>query len=77
MSAKQTLIVAIRLSKTQYLSYYQGKINQISALAEDGRRVQFPANILRKFVEHDGVRGRFKLSYSSAGKLISIERLTY
>ncbi len=59
----------------RYLSYYEGVAKNVIATAHDGTTVQFPAESLRRFLTHDGVRGEFRLCYDDANRLISIERL--
>jgi hypothetical protein len=54
--------------------YYQGA-RRVVATAEDGRRVQFPASALQRFVTRAGVSGRFELHIDERGKLLEIRRL--
>ncbi len=70
-----TLIVPIKISADQYLSYYEGNVKNISARATDGRQVLFPANILKPFITTLGISGVFKLNYDSNGKLTNIIKL--
>ena len=37
--------------------------------AENGQRLQFSAELLRRFVTQDGVQGWFEIEYDDAGKL--------
>ena len=69
------LIVPIKISSNQYLSYYQGKIKNISARSIDGRQVIFPANVLKPYVTSQGVSGVFKLNYDNKGKLESVDMI--
>ncbi|NOX52737.1 MAG: DUF2835 domain-containing protein, partial [Gammaproteobacteria bacterium] len=41
-----------------------------------GVGVQFPINALRRFVEHDGVRGRFRLVTDQEHRLRRVERVS-
>ena len=43
--------------------------------ARDGRRVQFPANILKPFLLHSGIRGTFCIEFDAAGKFSGIRRV--
>lgn len=70
------VIVDLSISADEYLKYYQQPMVKVIARSHDGRVVHLPANILQAEVKHDGVRGRFKISFSEAGKFLSIERLT-
>jgi hypothetical protein len=74
MSATKT-IVSIHLTADQYLAYYRGAVKYVQTQDHLGRRVQFPANLLQKFVSQEGVQGVFEICYSSEGKFLSIQRL--
>jgi len=41
-----------------------------------GRRVRFPANILRPFVTLEGIQGRFIIRFDSDSRFQGIDRLT-
>ena len=70
----QSIIVDIVLHSDQLVRVYAGRAAQIIATSTDGRRVRFPANILRPFVAHDGVHGRFEIRIDARGKFHSISR---
>lgn len=63
------------LSSRQYLTYYHGQASSIQALSVDGRRVRFPANILRPHVRHDGVHGLFALRIDADNRVVDLRRL--
>ncbi|TNC88271.1 DUF2835 domain-containing protein [Thalassolituus sp.] len=71
----QEVIVDIYISADEYQRYYRGSASRVVATTSDGRTVQFPAGVLQRVVGHDGVRGRFAIRFSQAGKFESIERL--
>lgn len=68
----QELILDLAISNQQYQQYYtayhKGLKTHVVARSRDGRRVHFPANLLRPFVEHNGVNGRFKLAFNEDGR---------
>jgi hypothetical protein len=66
---------SLYIAPQAYLRYYQGTASQVSVLAEDGRRIQFPAHHLRPFVTPDGILGRFEMMLDGDNRLISIRRL--
>lgn len=70
-----TIVVDLSISAEQYQRFYSGQAKLVSAISIDGRRVQFPANILQRAVSHDGVQGRFAITFDRGGKFRSIERL--
>ncbi len=73
MPARQ-VVVEIDIGADEYVRVYAGSARDVLATTTDGRTVRFPANILRPFVSHDGVRGRFEISYDSTGRFQNIRR---
>ncbi len=64
------------ISRDEYLKHYQTSGQaQVIVRAVDGRKVQFPASILQRFVLHEGVRGRFVIRFDPQGRFQAIERL--
>ncbi len=66
---------SLTLSPELYLSHYQGHARNVSVVADDGRRVEFPANALRPFVSRHGVHGHFELLIDSNNRLQQLKRL--
>ncbi|GLX76768.1 hypothetical protein tinsulaeT_01080 [Thalassotalea insulae] len=52
---------AINMTSQEFFPYYQGKIQAIVVTSTTGKRIQFPAMHLRKFLTASGVRGYFCL----------------
>jgi hypothetical protein len=69
------ITVDLAISADEFLRYYNGSAKLVCAIATDGRRVQFPANVLQRVVSRDGVYGRFQIEFSRDGKFLNIERL--
>ena len=69
------IIVNINISTQDILQYYTGAVRNVSAMSIDGKRVQFPINILRPFITHTGINGRFIIAYSEKGKLQEISKI--
>ena len=69
------IIVDLYISADEYLKIYQGSAKFIKATAIDGRSVRFPANIMQKFVLHDGLRGRFEIEFDREHKFKQVKRL--
>ena len=65
----------IDLSADVYLHYYQGRARAVIVMAEDGRRIQFPAGRLRPFLLKDGIHGQFEITLDENNKLMGIQRL--
>lgn len=71
----RTVSFSLAISAEDYLRFYQGTARNVSVRADDGRRIVFPAEHLRPFVRHDGVRGRFELVFDDNNKFIALRRL--
>ncbi len=72
---RQRYIVDLEISAQAMLRYYSGYAAAVVAYTRGGRRVRFPAEVLRPFVSHAGVRGTFALSVDKNHKLQRIERI--
>jgi hypothetical protein len=71
----QTVRFRLNLSKDAMLAHYQGAAAQVSVQAEDGRRIQFPAIWLRRFVTDGGVAGRFEMHFGDDNRLVDLQRI--
>ncbi|WP_431688535.1 DUF2835 domain-containing protein [Hahella sp. NBU794] len=71
------IIVDIHISVEEYLNVYRGSAKNVNAISREGLRVQFPANILQRFVTREGIRGSFVITFDDANKFHSIEQLAY
>ena len=65
----------IDVSAERFLTYYQGAADNVTVTAHDGRRVRFPARVLRPYVTRGGIRGEFVLRFDSDHKFLAIERV--
>ncbi len=63
------------ISRQVYLQYYSGRIKSVIVRSTEGRRVQFPANLLTSHVTHSGVKGLFVLHYLENGKALSLDKI--
>ena len=70
----QQIRVSLNISAERYLAVYRGTAKIIVATAEDGRRIQFPVDVVRKFVTREGVRGTFVIVFDDKNKFRSITR---
>ncbi|GJL50083.1 DUF2835 domain-containing protein [Candidatus Nitrospira salsa] len=66
--------VSLNLPPHRFLAYYEGAVDEVVASASDGRKIRFPARVLRPFMTHHGVVGSFLITYDSKQKFVSIER---
>ncbi|MEQ3694047.1 MAG: DUF2835 domain-containing protein [Alcanivorax sp.] len=74
MMSKQ-IVVDLVISSSEYQRYYSGSVSNVLATTVDGLKVRFPASVLQKVVSHDGISGRFAITFSDAGKFEKIERI--
>ncbi len=51
----------IDISTSEFLPYYQGKVQVMVVTTLQGIRVQFPAMHMRKFLTATGIKGQFCL----------------
>ena len=65
---------SLHLSAQDMQSYYSGACKTVYVKGNNGRSIQFPAEILRPFVAHDGVHGWFQIEVDDNNKLIDIKR---
>ena len=65
----------INIPAEQILAYYQGLARQVSVVAHDGRRIEFPAEKLRPFLDHRGVYGEFELEFDEYHRFKALHRL--
>jgi hypothetical protein len=65
----------LRLDAQDFLPYYSGEVKVISVLADDGRRIEFPAGQLRQFVQHEGIEGHFEIEFDDNNRMKGLRRL--
>lgn len=75
MHTPQHIRFRLDISADDYLAYYRGTARDVVVIAEDGRRVKFPAGALQPFILHDGIHGRFELRFDANHKLLGLQRL--
>ncbi len=66
---------SIKISPNELKKYYSGTAKSVSVIAKNGKRLQFPANLLLSHVSHSGVSGHFSLEYSNEGKAKKLKKL--
>lgn len=67
----KSLIFDLNLPAQEVERYYQGT-KTVSALSRDGKRVEFPANILHKFITRTGISGTFEIFFDDDNRFQSI-----
>ncbi|TQV76583.1 DUF2835 family protein [Aliikangiella marina] len=69
------IVFDLSISPIEYQQYYRGEIKWVITNSLDGRKVQFPANLLTQHVTHEGIHGRFVLHYLASGKALKLDKL--
>lgn len=69
------LTFVLHITPDQYLAYYNGAAKTVAVTTESGVSLKFPANALQKFIGHDGIHGRFKITFDQNNKLQGVSRL--
>lgn len=59
----------------KFLNFYRGRASSVIVKAEDGRRIEFPANSVRRFLDNQGIYGQFEIRFDKNNRLIDIERI--
>lgn len=71
----QTVVVNLSIPADEYQRLYQGVVRDVLARSVDGRRIRFPAAILRPYVTHTGISGRFQIAFDEHNRFQTIKRL--
>ncbi|MBS3954260.1 MAG: DUF2835 domain-containing protein [Methylomicrobium sp.] len=75
MAQNQIIRFSLNLGYDQYLMVYQGVAKQVSVVADDGRRIAFPAGKIQSYLNRDGVSGYFEMELTPANQFVSIRKL--
>jgi len=70
-----TLRFRLNISREESLRYYQGTATSVVVRAENGQRLQFPAEHIRQFIDQKGVQGIFSISFDNDNKLVGLKRI--
>ncbi len=67
--------IELLISADEFTKRYCTPSAVVIVCASDGRRVQFPASALQRYITHAGIAGRFRIHFDERGKLGAVERL--
>jgi hypothetical protein len=65
----------LHLSAEKYLAHYRGAVKAVVVRCNDGQTLQFPSDLLQRFVDHDGVHGEFEIQFDDQNKFLSLRRV--
>ena len=75
MPANQLIRFRLNLGYDQYLAVYQGVAKNVTVLADDGRRILFPAGNIQRYLTKDGIQGYFEMELTAQNKFVGIKKL--
>lgn len=73
--ANQIIRFKLNLGYDQYLAVYQGIAKNISVLADDGRRIVFPAGNIQRYLTKTGIQGYFEMELTPQNKFVRINKI--
>ena len=76
VAKRNKIRLRIDIDAHQYVAFYEGGKKHVYTIAENGQRVIFPANRLHRFVTHDGIHGRFEMTFDENNKFVDLVRLS-
>ena len=74
MAAMQRYEFDLAVSPEEFLDYYRG-VRNVVAVSRTGKRVQFPASLLQRFITPEGIRGSFALICDENHRNPKLERI--
>lgn len=69
------MIIDLVISADEFERWYYGAAKDVIASALDGRKVRFPAAILRPYITHTGIYGRFRILFDDNNRFSRIDRI--
>ena len=75
MESEYSMQFGIHIPADEYLKYYRGTARAVYARSNDGRSIQFPANVLQPFVTTEGITGQFVIYFNQNNKFLRIEKV--
>lgn len=71
----KTFAFSLTISRDDLLAFYAGRARRISVVADNDVRIELPAEAFRRFVDHHGLKGRFRVLVTDEHRLVEIQRL--
>ncbi len=66
---------SIKLSYDKYIAFYKGYAQSVLVRANDGRKIQFPAEILKPYLTREGINGHFIIHFDDRNKYQSLQKI--
>jgi len=71
----QTIQFHLSLSYDEFSAVYKGHAQHVITHSIDGRRVRFPADILKPYLTHSGIQGTFTIHFNENNKFKFLEKV--
>ncbi len=71
----QSIQFSIKLSYDKYIAFYKGYAQNVLVRANDGRKIQFPAEILKPYLTREGINGHFIIHFDDRNKYQSLQKI--
>ena len=68
------LTFRLHVERDEAMRYYRGEAHAVRVMADSGQIIQFPALHIRRFINQQGIHGRFQIIFDDQNKLKSIEK---
>jgi len=65
----------LNISRKEVLRYYQGTASTVIVTSTTGKKIQFPAEHIRRFIGQNGIEGKFSIQFSDDHKLLGLKRI--
>jgi len=69
-----TYYFSLNITSQEYLPYYQGRVQTVVVVTEQGVKIEFPAMHLRNHLTSTGISGRFCLQTRN-NKFLSLDKI--
>lgn len=71
----QSIQFSIKLSYDKYIAFYKGYAQNVLVRSNDGRKIQFPAEILKPYLTREGINGHFIIHFDDRNKYQSLQKI--
>ncbi|MCB1664355.1 MAG: DUF2835 domain-containing protein [Pseudomonadales bacterium] len=69
------IILDISIPADRFEALYSGTVKDVQAVSREGLRVRFPGEILKRYVDHRGVHGTFRIEFDESNKFKAITKI--
>ncbi|MGR9072903.1 MAG: DUF2835 domain-containing protein [Gammaproteobacteria bacterium] len=74
MPGHRILRFSLDIKADRYLDFYKGIARRISAVTDNGKRIEFDARHVRPFLTKDGIKGAFEMEIDQNNRFVSIKK---